>query len=92
MWKITQISSKKNAVSFAAHTPISHVWRDEMKRQLEKHIEMGIFRRAPIVKPAEWCMRMETVSKIDGTERSGNSQWKLGIHAPPPPPSPHGNR
>ena len=73
---------KENAVSFAAHTPIPipHHWRDEVKRQLEKDIEMGIFQRAPIGKSTEWCMRMVTVSKVDGTEGGGNSQWKLGIH------------
>ena len=36
-----------------------------MKRQLEKDIEMGIIRIAPI----EWCMRMVTVSKKDGRPR-----------------------
>ena len=40
-----------------------------MKRQLEKDIEMGIIRRAPIGKPTDWCMRMVTVSKKDGTQR-----------------------
>ena len=59
-----------------------------MKRQLEKDIEMGIFQRAPIGKSTEWCMRMITVSKVDGTEGGGNSQWKLCIHVYTPPPLP----
>ena len=62
---------KENAIPFAAQTPIPipHHWKDEVKRQLEKDIEMGIIRRAPIGEPTEWCMRMVTVSKKDGTPR-----------------------
>ena len=62
---------KENAIPFAAHTPIPipHHWKDEVKRQLEKDTEMGIIRRAPIGEPTEWCMRMVTVSKKDGTPR-----------------------
>ena len=62
---------KENAIPFAAHAPvpIPHHWKDEVKRQLEKDIEMGIIRKAPIGEPTEWCMRMVTVSKKDGTPR-----------------------
>ena len=79
---------KENADSFAAHIPIPipHHWRDEVKRQLEKDIEMGIFQRVPIGKSTEWCKRMVTVSKVDGTEGGDNSQWKLGIHVYTPLP------
>ena len=69
--RVMETRPKENAVPFAAHTPIPipHYWKDEVKRQLEKDIEMGIIRRAPIGEPTEWCMRMVTVSKKDGTPR-----------------------
>ena len=60
-----------DALPFAAHTPIPipHHWKDEVKRQLDEDVEKGILRKAPLGVPTEWCMRMVTVAKRDGTPR-----------------------
>ena len=60
-----------NATPYAAHSPIPvpHHWKEEVKIQLEKDVEMGILQKVPVGEPTEWCMRMVVVPKKDGKPR-----------------------
>ena len=66
-----KIHLKKDAIPYAAHTPIPipHHWKDEVKSQLDRDEKMGIIRKAPLGEGSEWCMRMVTVPKSNGTPR-----------------------
>ena len=66
-----KIHLKEGVIPFAAHTPIPipHHWKEEVKTQLDRDVEMGIIQEAPIGEANEWCMRMVTVPKSDGSPR-----------------------
>ena len=55
----------------AAHTPISipHHWKAEIKRQLDEDVEKGILRKVSPGTPVDWCMRMVSVPKSNGSPR-----------------------
>ena len=56
---------------YAAHTPIPipHHWKVEVKKQSDSGVRMGIICEAPVGETTEWCMRMVTVAKKDGSLR-----------------------
>ena len=60
-----------DAELYAANTPIPipHHWKKEVKEQLDQDEEMGIIRKVPVGEATEWCMRMVTVPKKDGSPR-----------------------
>ena len=66
-----KIRLKKNAVPYAAHTPIPvpYHWKEEVRSQLIKDENNGIIQKAPVGEASEWCMRMITVPKSDGSLR-----------------------
>lgn len=49
--------------------PIPHHWKQKVKEQLDQDEELGIIRKAPVGVATEWCMRMITVPKKDGSPR-----------------------
>ena len=66
-----KIHLKPDAIPYAAHTPIPiplH-WKDEVKAQLDRDEDMGIIQKVPVGEANEWCMRMITVPKADGSPR-----------------------
>ena len=69
--KPQHIHLQPDAVPHASHSPIPipHNWKKEVKNQLDKDVEMGILRKAPVGEPTEWCMNMVTVAKKDGSPR-----------------------
>ena len=64
-----QFHLKDNAMPHAAHTPILilHHWKQDVKRQLDNDVRMGIIRKAPVGETTECRMRMVTVAKKDGS-------------------------
>ena len=66
-----RIHLKPNATPHACHTPIPipHHWKQKVKEQLDQDEELGIIRKAPVGVATEWCMRMITVPKKDGSPR-----------------------
>lgn len=65
------IHLKNDAIPYAAHTPIPvpYHWKEAVKSQLDNDEKHGIIRKAPVGEASEWCMRMVTVPKNDGTPR-----------------------
>ena len=56
---------------YAAHAPIPipHRWKEEVKKQSDNDVRMGIIRKATVGETTKWCMRMVTVAKKDGSPR-----------------------
>ena len=55
----------------AVHTPIPvpvH-WKDEVKAQLDRDVQLGVIEPVPWGEPTTWCSRMVTVPKEDGSPR-----------------------
>ena len=69
--KPQKLHTADNATPYAAHSPIPipRHWKEEVKIQLEKDVEMGILQRVLVGEPTEWCMRMVAVPKKDGKPR-----------------------
>ena len=44
-------------------------WKEEVKSQLIKDENNGIIQKAPVGEASEWCMRIITVPKSDGSPR-----------------------
>ena len=61
----------ENAIPVAAHTmiPTPHNWKNVVKESLDNDEKMGIIRKPPVGAITEWCMRMVTGAKKDGTPR-----------------------
>ena len=61
----------ENAIPYSANSPIPipHHWKEKVKQQLDKDVELGILHKAPLGEPTEWCMKMVTVPKKDGSPR-----------------------
>ena len=65
------ISMDKDAKPVAFHTPIKvplH-WCDQVKKDLDKDVSLGIIEPVPINTPTTWCARMVVVAKHDGSPR-----------------------
>ena len=56
---------------YATHKPIPvpHHWKEEVKRQLDADVALGIIEPVPQGAPTRWCARMVVVPKKDGTPR-----------------------
>ena len=55
----------------AVHTPIPvpvH-WRDKVKAQLDRDVQLGVIEPVPWGEPTTWCSRMVTVPREDGSPR-----------------------
>ena len=88
-----KIHLEENAIPYIAHTPIPtpHHWKEDVKKQLDEDVRLGIIRKAPVGKAYDWCMRMVTVPKSDGSPRRTvdfqplNKFCKREIHHTPSP-------
>ena len=65
------IHLKEGATPFAVHspTPIPCHWRDQVKATLDRMVENGIITPVNVGEPVDWCTRMVSVAKKDGTPR-----------------------
>ena len=56
---------------YATHKPIPvpHHWKEEVKRQLDSDVALGIIEPVPQGTPTKWCARMVVVPKKDGKPR-----------------------
>ena len=60
-----------NAVPYAIHSPIPipHHWREDVRNILQLDVDRHILEKVPVGEPVEWCTRMVTVKKKDGSPR-----------------------
>ena len=88
-----KIHLAKEAIPYVAYTPIPipHYWKGEVKKQLDEDVRLGILQEAPVGESSDWCMRMVTVAKKDGSPRRTvdfqplNKYCQREIHHTPPP-------
>ena len=69
--KPQHIHLKDNAIPYAIHSPIPvpcH-WRGEVEKLLQMDVDYGILENISVGEPVEWCTRMVTVKKKDGSPR-----------------------
>ena len=48
---------------------IADNWEDEVKKAIDKDVELGIITKVPFNEPTTWCARMVVVKKRDGRPR-----------------------
>ena len=66
-----RIEVDETATPTAVHKPIPvpiH-WRNEVKAQLDRDVELGVIEPVPWGEPVTWCSRMILVAKNDGSPR-----------------------
>ena len=58
---------EKDAVPVAFHkaSPIPLNWQEEVKRDFERDVALGVIEKVPPNTPVEWCSRMSVVAKKD---------------------------
>ena len=61
----------ENAEPYITHSPIPipHHWKEEVKRQLDQDVDMGVVRKVSVGEADEWCSQMVVVGKKDGKPR-----------------------
>ena len=61
----------ENAEPYITHSPIPipHHWKEEVKRQLDWDVDMGIVRKVSVGEADEWCSQMVVVGKKDSKPR-----------------------
>lgn len=69
--KPQHIHIQEDAVPYAVHSPIPipHHWKDAVENIIQRDVKLGILEKVPVGDPVEWCTRMVTVKKKDGTPR-----------------------
>ena len=69
--KPQHIHVKSDAIPQAIHSPISvpSHWREDVRKLLERDIQLEIIEKVPVGEPVDWCCRMVTVRKKDGSPR-----------------------
>jgi len=67
----------QNPVSVHKPIPVPHHWKDSVKSQLDQDVKLGIVEPVPTGTPTNWCSRMITVPKKDGTPRRTVDLQKL---------------
>ena len=69
--KPQHIHVKSDAIPQAIHSPISvpSHWREDVRKLLERDIQLEIIEKVPVGEPVDWCSRMVTVRKKDGSPR-----------------------
>ena len=64
-------------VSVHKPIPVPHHWKESVKSQLDQDVNLGIIEQVPTGTPTDWCSRMITVPKKDGTPRRTVDLQKL---------------
>ena len=66
-----KFSLKPDAVPHAIHNPatIPVHWEEEVKKPLDRDVEMGILEKVPANEPTVWLHRMVVVRKQNGSPR-----------------------
>ena len=91
--KPMHVNFKPKAEEHAVHTPIPvpFHWKRQVKKDLDRDVELGIIEPVPAGTPTIWCARMVVTSKKDGTPRRTVDLQKLNAatrrethHTPPP--------
>ena len=69
--KPLNIQYKQNVIQKALHCPIPvpHQWKNAVKKDLDRDVQLGIIEPVPEGVPTKWCSRMMIVSKKDGKPR-----------------------
>ena len=66
-----EIFLNPHAKPVAVHTPIPvpvH-WQEQVKRELDRDVRLGVIEEVPPGTPTTWCHRMVIVAKKDGKPR-----------------------
>ena len=73
------INFKPKAEEHAVHTliPVPFHWKRQVKKDLDRDVELGIIEPVPAGTPTIWCARMVVTSKKDGTPRRTVDLQKL---------------
>ena len=63
-----RIHLNPDAIPFTQHTPIPfpHYTKSKIKEDLDRKVQLGIYRRVAIGKPVQWCAPMVIVQKKNG--------------------------
>ena len=66
-----KIYTEEGAKPFAVHTPapIPVHFRDEIKKQLDMDVALGVLEKVPPNTPVTWCARLVIATKANGTPR-----------------------
>ena len=74
-----RINMVPDAVPHAVHRPIPvpHHWKDKVKADLDRDVQLGIIEPVPPGTPTIWCSRMVVVAKKDGSPRRTVDLQKL---------------
>ena len=88
-----KIHVKDNVTPVAIHKPstIPTHWVDQVKKDLQRDIELGVLERVPSNTPTTWCSRMYVVGKKTGEPRrvvdlrAVNSATSRQTHSTEPP-------
>ena len=87
------IITDKDAKLVTFHTPIkvSLHWSNQVKKDLDRDVSLGIIEPVPINIPATWCARMVVVAKHDGSPRRtvdfralNSASWRQTHHTKSP--------
>ncbi|XP_057297400.1 uncharacterized protein LOC130627918 [Hydractinia symbiolongicarpus] len=76
-----QFREDENPVSVHKPIPVPHHWKESVKDQLDQDVNLGIVEPVPTGTPTNWCSRMITVPKNDGTDlQKLNASTKRETH------------
>ena len=66
-----QIHIKPNAkaVFLSKPAPVAIHWQEQVEKELQRDVELGVLERVPHGKPTSWCHRMVVTRKEDGSPR-----------------------
>ena len=66
-----RIHVKEDAIPVAIHKPstIPALWVNQVRKDLERDIKLGVLERVPSNTPTTWCSRMHVVGKKTGESR-----------------------
>ena len=73
----------KDAKPTAYHTPlpIPMHWQEEVKRSIERDVNLGVIEPVPVGEPVTWCHRMVVCSKKNGKPRRTVDMQSLNAYA-----------
>ncbi len=66
-----KIPLRPDAVPHAVHTPVPvpHYWKEQVKADLKRDVDMGILEPVSVGTPTIWCSQMVVVAKKNGQTR-----------------------
>lgn len=75
------VDSHATPVAHHNPVPVPLHWHDEVKKGLDRDVQLGVLEPVPIGEPVTWCHRMVVCAKKDGTPRRTVDLQALNRHA-----------